>query len=114
MNSSDTIEVPPVIEAYQTAHDRRDIPTALAQFADDASVVDDGHTYHGTVGVESFLRTAASEYTFTRTPISAEEIAPDRWVVTNHLDGDFPGGHVELAYEFRLSDGLITHLAISP
>ena len=113
-NSSDAIKAPKAIEAYQTAHDRRDIPTALAQFTDNATVVDDGTTYHGITGVESFLRTAASEYTFTRTPISAEEIAPDRWLVTNHLEGDFPGGQVDLSYEFHLANGLITHLVIAP
>ena len=112
--SSDATKVPQAIEAYQAAHDRRDVPTALAQFADDARVVDDGHTYDGITGVESFLRTAATDYTFTRTLVSVAEITPDHWLVTSHLEGDFPGGHVDLAYEFRLADGLITHLAIAP
>jgi ketosteroid isomerase-like protein len=113
-NSPDASKVPPAIGAFQTAHDRRDIATALAQFADDAGVVDDGRTYDGIAGVESFLRTAASEYTFTRTLVDAVEIAPDHWIVTNHLEGDFPGGQVDLAYEFRLADGVITHLTIAP
>ena len=69
--SSDATKVPQAIEAYQAAHDRRDVPTALAQFADDASVVDDGHTHDGITGVESFLRRAATDYTFTRTLVSA-------------------------------------------
>lgn len=112
--STDATKVPQAIEAYQTAHDCGDVPTALAQFADDASVVDDGHIYDGITGVESFLRRAASEYTFTRTPLSAAELAPNHWLVTNHLEGDFPGGQVDLAYEFRLADGLITHLTIAP
>ena len=112
--SSDASKLPQAIEVYQAAHDRRDVPTALAQFADDASVLDDGHTYHGITGVETFLRTAATEYTFTRTLVSAAEIAPDHWLVTNHLEGDFPGGHVDLSYEFRLVDGLISHLTIAP
>ena len=113
-NSPDASKVPQAIETFQTAHDRRDVPTALAQFADGARVVDDGRTYDGIAGVESFLRTAASEYTFTRTLVSAVEIAPDHWIVTNHLEGDFPGGHVDLAYEFRLANGVITHLTIAP
>jgi hypothetical protein len=113
-NPPDAAKVPQAVEAFQAAHDRRDIPTALAQFADGARVVDDGRIYDGIAGVESFLRTAASEYTFTRTLVSAVEIAPDHWIVTNHLDGDFPGGHVDLAYEFRLASGVITHLTIAP
>jgi ketosteroid isomerase-like protein len=108
------IELPEAIAAYQTAHDRRDVPTALAQFADDATVVDDGHTYEGIAGVESFLRTAAGEYTFTRDLVAAEERAPGRWLVTNHLHGDFPGGDVDLDYEFHLTDGVITRLTIAP
>ena len=112
--SSDNTDIPQAIAAYQAAHDRRDVATALSQFASDATVVDDGQTYVGSAGVETFLRSAAAEYTFTRTLVSAEEIAPDHWLVTNHLEGDFPGGQVDLAYEFRLVDGLIAHLTIAP
>jgi ketosteroid isomerase-like protein len=106
--------LPEVIATYQAAHDRRDVATALDQFAIDAVVVDEGHTYRGIKGVESFLRTAAAEYTYTRTLLSAEETAPDQWLVTNHLEGDFPGGVVDLRYEFRVADGLISHLRIAP
>ena len=113
-SSSRATDVPPAITIYQAAHDRRDVPTALAQFTVDASVVDDGRTYEGISGVESFLRTAVSEYTYTRTLIAAEEISPDRWRVTNHLDGDFPGGQVDLSYEFHVVGGLIARLTIAP
>lgn len=113
-NSSNATEVPHAISAYQAAHDRRDVPTALAQFDVGARVVDDARTYEGISGVESFLRNAASEYTYTRTLVAAEEVGPDRWRVTNHLDGNFPGGHVDLSYEFQLGGGLITCLTIAP
>ena len=93
-------QVPEAIDAFQSAHDRRDTATALAQFAEVARVVDDGRTYDGRAAVEAFLSSAASEYTFTRTRVSAVEIAPDHWIVDNHLEGDFPGGQVDLAYEF--------------
>lgn len=108
------IELPQAIAEYQAAHDRHDVPMALAQFAADATVVDDGQIYEGTAGVESFLRTAAAEYTFTRTLLAAQEHEPGRWLVTNHLRGNFPGGEVDLSYEFLLADGLITRLTIAP
>jgi ketosteroid isomerase-like protein len=110
----DSTTIPPAIVAYQAAHDRRDVATALAQFTPDATVVDDGRTYTGAAAVESFLRTAASEYTYTRTVVSAEDIETDRWLVTNHLEGDFPGGQVDLSYEFRLDGELITRFVIGP
>lgn len=112
--SPDPSRVPQAVAAYQAAHDRRDVATALAQFTDDATIVDDGTTYDGIAGVETFLRTAASEYTYTRTLLSADERAPGHWLVTNHLEGDFPGGQVDLAYEFHLNDGLISRLVIAP
>jgi SnoaL-like domain len=106
--------LPSVIATYQDAHDRRDVATALDQFTPDATVVDDGHTFRGRAGVESFLRNAASEYTFTRTLLDARQDAPGAWLVTNHLEGDFPGGVVDLRYEFRLTDGRISLLRIAP
>jgi len=114
ISSFDPAHVPTAITTYQAAHDRRDVATALAQFAAGASVVDDGRSYEDLAGVEAFLSTAASEYTYTRTLLSAEEIAPDRWRITNHLEGNFPGGEVDLSYEFHLADGLITRLTIAP
>ncbi|MEI6403271.1 MAG: nuclear transport factor 2 family protein [Actinomycetota bacterium] len=114
LNSSNEADVPHCISIYQAAHDRRDVPTALAQFAADAQVVDDGRTYEGINGVKSFLENAGSQYTYTRTLVAAKEIGPDRWRVTNHLAGNFPGGHVDLSYEFQLVGGLIARLTIAP
>ena len=106
--------LPSVIAVYQDAHDGRDVPTALAQFTPDAVITDEGHTYRGTAGVETFLRTAAAEFTFTRTLVDATEAAPDEWVVTNHLEGDFPGGVVDLRYRFCLAGDRISRLEIAP
>jgi hypothetical protein len=114
MESNNGAAIPQAITRYQAAHDRRDVATALGQFTIDASVVDDGRTYDGIGGVESFLRRAGSEYIYIRTLLSATEISSNYWRITNHLEGDFPGGHVDLAYEFQLKDGLISRLTIAP
>lgn len=114
MQSNDRSAVPHAITAYQTAHDRRDAVTALAQFTVDAIIVDDGRTYEGAGGVETLLQKAGSEYSYTRTLISAEETTTDCWRVTNHLEGNFPGGQVDLSYEFFLVNSLIESLAIAP
>jgi hypothetical protein len=114
MTSNEITAVPNAITKYQAAHDSRDVATALAQFTFDACVIDDGKTYEGVDGVETFLRKAGSEYTYTRTVISAEEKASDCWRVVNRLEGNFPGGQVDLSYEFQLNDGLIIRLVIAP
>ena len=110
----DEITVPKAISQYQTAHDKRDVAVALAQFTLTASVIDDGKKYEGADGLETFLRMAGSEYTYTRTLISAEEVSTECWRVTNRLEGNFPGGQIGLSYEFLLEDGLISRLVIAP
>ena len=107
-------EIPNAITMYQAAHDRKDVAASLAQFTLDARVVDDGRTYEGIDGVETFLRKAGSEYTYTRTVISAEEITTNCWRVTNRLEGNFPGGKVDLSYEFQLEGERIKRLTIAP
>ena len=114
MTSNETTAVPNAITKYQAAHDSRDVATALAQFTFDACFIDDGKTYEGVDGVETFLRKAGSEYTYTRTLLSAEEKASDCWRVVNRLEGNFPVGQVDLSYEFQLNDGLIIRLVIAP
>ena len=77
-------------------------------------VADDGQEYQGSEEIRGWLATAASEYTFTRTLVRAVALAPGRWLVVNHLEGNFPGGVVDLRYEFAFTDGLIFELVIAP
>ena len=38
----------------------------------------------------------------------------DAWLVTNHLEGNFPGGEVDLRYQFQLQADRIAELIIEP
>ena len=107
-------ELPAVVRRYQDAHDRHETDVALSAFAPDAEVLDDGHEYHGTDEIRTWLSTAASEYQFTRSFVSAEAVDAETWLVVNHLEGNFPGGVVDLRYEFLLSGDLISALVIAP
>lgn len=110
----DHTQLPEVVSRYQAAHDRHDTAVALSAFAPNARVVDDGEEFRGTDEINIWLATAASEYTFTRTLVSGEPVGIDSWLVVNHLEGDFPGGGVDLRYEFTLSGDLISQLVIAP
>jgi hypothetical protein len=83
-------------------------------FTPTATVKDDGHEYHGWDEIRDWLARASTEFTYTRTLIGADAIDANTWLVTNHLEGDFPGGVVDLCYRFRLADGLISELEIAP
>ena len=109
-------ELPEVIVRYHKAHDHHDIAAALSTFASDASVIDENREHRGADEIRRWLRSAASEFTYTRTFVSAEASATDTWLVLNHLEGDFPGGVVDLRYKFVLTadSDLIAELVIAP
>jgi hypothetical protein len=111
---TDDVELPEVVTRYQLAHDRRDTDAALSAFAANARVVDDGKEYRGSDQIRGWLEHAASEYTFTRSLVRAEATDGGRWLVVNHLEGNFPGGVVDLRYQFVVTGGLISELVIAP
>src|SRR4029079_11291901 len=111
---TDGPELPEVVRRYQAAHDRRDTAVALAAFAPDARVADDGREDRGTDEIRDWLDHAASEYTFTRSLVHAEATGPGTWLVVNHLAGNFPGCVVDLRYQFVVNGDLISELVIAP
>ena len=110
----DPTELPATIRTYLAAHTAREIDAAARTFAPEAVVVDDGHTFRGAEQVREFLGKAGSEYTYTTDLVGAERVDDDQWVAVVRLEGDFPGGVVELRYPFTLVDDLITELVIAP
>lgn len=116
-SATDAIEpsgLPAVIRSYLAAHMARDADTAVRAFTSDAVVTDEGHTYRGTDQVLEFLRSAGGQFTYTTDLVAAERVDDAHWVATNRLEGDFPGGVVELRYRFALVDDLVAELVIAP
>ena len=72
---------------------------------------DDGHEYHGR-GDSAWL--SVTQFSYTRTLTGASVVDANTWLVTNHLEGDFPGGVVDLRYRFVLDDDLVSELEIAP
>ena len=114
LDGSSMTDLPAVVLRYQDAHDRRDADDALATFTRDAVVTDDGHTYSGHAEIRDWLLRASVEFTYTRTLIDVAQVDDTTWLVTNHLDGDFPGGVVDLRYRFVVSGDLLSKLDIAP
>lgn len=107
-------QLPATIRSYLAAHQALDTETALRAFAPTAVVVDDGVTYRGTEELRRFLTKAGAEYTYTSTLIGAQRTGEARWVATVHLEGDFPGGVVDLRHRFVVDGDVIAELVIEP
>ncbi|WP_328468398.1 nuclear transport factor 2 family protein [Actinoplanes sp. NBC_00393] len=112
--SIEPAQLPATIRDYLAAHAAGDAEAALRAFAPTAEVADQGQTFRGTGEILGFLREAGAEFSYTTELIGAQRIDDARWVATNRLEGDFPGGVAELNYRFTLDGDLITELVIAP
>ncbi|MGW7639303.1 nuclear transport factor 2 family protein [Streptomyces decoyicus] len=106
--------LPEVITRYLTAHRAHDTATAITAFTREATVIDDGNTYEGTEAIEGWLDRSATEFTYTIHLTDAQQTDATRYIATHHLEGNFPGGAIDLRYQFTLRDGLIERLVIEP
>jgi hypothetical protein len=108
----DTTELPEAITSYLRARAARDLDVAVRSYATHATVTDEGRTYRGTDEIRAWLSRAASEYTYTIEMTGATKVGDDGYDVIQHLEGDFPGGVVDLHFRFALRDGTIVRLVI--
>jgi len=108
----DSAELPEIITSYLEAHQARDLDVAVRSYASDATVTDEGTTYRGPEEIRAWLSRSAREFTYTIEMIGATKLDEDRYDVLHHLEGNFPGGRVDLHFRFTLHDGAITHLVI--
>lgn len=101
------------VTAYFHLIDGPDKAKVAELFTSDATVVDDGRTYHGRQAIHAWLTGPANAFTTTSTHLSAEQNENRSATVLILLEGNFPGGRVELRHEFeQQSDGLIRTLHI--
>jgi len=107
-----TTELPELIRSYLRAHSARDLDVAIRSYAPDATVSDEGRTYRGPDEIRAWLSRSASEYTYTIETTGAAKVGEDGYDVLQHLEGDFPGGVVDLHFRFVLRDGTILRLVI--
>ena len=76
-------------------------------------MTDEGRTFRGTEEILGFLRHSGSEFSYTTELIGAQRVDDEHWVAVNHLEGNFPGGVVDLDYRFTVAGELIAELAIA-
>ena len=112
--SNTAIALAEVVRRYFARDADRDIDALVALFADDATVVDEGETRHGTVEIRAWQIGPASRYTYTTVVLGTVAVEPDRYVVTGRLTGNFPGGTAELRWDFTVAGGRIRRLVIAP
>ncbi|WP_256980403.1 nuclear transport factor 2 family protein [Rhodococcus sp. 14-2496-1d] len=107
--------LPDNVKTFMTALDARQGARALTVFTADAVVTDEGHDHSGREEIEAWLTASVSEseYTYT-TEFTGATTTGSTVDVVQHLEGNFPGGVVDLHYRFTLDGALIDRLVIEP
>lgn len=107
-------ELPPPIRTYLTSHAHGETAEALAVFADDAVVTDEGRDHRGRADIAAWLSSSAGEYTYTTEFSGATMLGDTSADVIQHLEGDFPGGVADLHFRFTIDDNRISRVVIEP
>lgn len=102
---------PEPIHAYFTASNAGDTERAVACFAQDAEVHDEGHTHRGLSAIRLWAIEAKQRFDFQVTPVRVEQ---DQQTVRvrAQVSGNFPGSPIALTHVFELHDGRIASLRI--
>ena len=108
------IAVPEVIKSYFHFDAPRSIDSLVELFTDDATVVDERVAYHGTADIRAWRTGPASRYTYTTDILGSDALTADRYVVRGRLKGNFPGGTVDVAFEFTIGGDRVRRLEIAP
>lgn len=113
-----TTSLSPVISSYFTAAAEGDVDALVTCFTDDAVVADEDRTWRGRAEIRSWRETVATAYKYTLDVLGSEPAGEsaglERHDVRTHLEGNFPGGTVDLTYRFGLRDGRIASLDVAP
>ncbi|GAA2011260.1 nuclear transport factor 2 family protein [Microbacterium ulmi] len=107
--------LPDAVTRYlQRSGENPDREAVASAFATDAVVEDAGSTYTGVSEIRDWIAGSSAEYTYTTTHIGQQQIGDAEWIVVGHLEGDFPGGTVDLRFHFTLEGDRIRSLVIAP
>jgi hypothetical protein len=113
-----TDSIPTIISEYLHAADRGDVDAVVACFVNDATVFDEDREWLGHAEIRQWRTQVATVYEYTVEVRGAVGLGTtdgvERHDVYIHLEGNFPGGAVDLTYRFGLRDGLVTRLQIVP
>lgn len=107
-------ELPATVLTYLGTAGDADPATVAGLFTTNAIVVDDGHTYRGRDEITAWRTDVVRAFTYTSTRLRTE-LSGNEILVVERIEGDFPGGRVDLANRFTLdAEGQIASLTIQP
>lgn len=106
------MKIPEAITRYIDASNRFDATTAADCFCIDAHVHDENQDHRGQESIRRWIEDYTQKYRPRAEVVQAKGRA-DKWLVTVHTAGSFPGSPIDLDYTIVLRDGKISSLNFS-
>ena len=107
-----TNALPDVITRYLAAADAKDIDTLADCFTPNGTVVDEGNTHVGRAAIRAWREQTIAQSTYTTAVTAPAALETDKYLVTTRVEGNFPGGVVDLRFTFAVAGGFISSLHI--
>jgi ketosteroid isomerase-like protein len=108
------MSIPIVIWSYFEAAEKHDTDAVIALFATDAIVEDEDHSWSGSAGIRGWRDGTATKYEYTTEVLGIDPTGDEQYIAQVHLEGNFPGGKVDLKYSFTIANDRIARLQITP
>jgi SnoaL-like domain len=106
--------IPQAVRRYFALDADHAVEELVALFTNDAVVIDEGRRREGTDAIRSWRTEVADRYEYRTTILDAPAAEGANYRVRARLDGNFPGGTVELNYDFVTDGERIKYLKIAP
>jgi len=104
-------KLPTPIAIYIATENRGDTEALAECFAKDAVVRDEGKKIEGLAAIKQWKAETRKKYQHTIEPLTSTQ-KEDKIIVTNRLNGNFPGSPIELEFVFTLDGDKIASLEI--
>lgn len=105
---------PEILSRYFSSVERCDLDDLTTCFGDDATLTDDGRTYHGRAEIVAWRREAGQAYEFIVEVLDWEQADDGTYVVATNVASTESGEPVGLMFRFTVRDQLISSLHIAP
>jgi ketosteroid isomerase-like protein len=103
-----------IITRYFAADAKQDTAALVALFTDDAVVVDEAQTRRGASEIRAWRDYVSTAYRYTTEVRGVQAAGDGTYDVRVRLEGDFPGGTVDLTHRFTIDGDRISRLEIAP
>lgn len=106
------MNAPEIITRYIEASNRFDATAAADCFSADAHVHDENHDHRGQDSIRNWIGDYTKKYRAHAKVVRVKGRA-DKWQLTVHTFGSFPGSPIDIDYAVTLRDGKISSLNFS-